>query len=190
MFEAPDKANAYFSGVTTIAMDQQDPDYPLLFLANIVFGGDSKSRVWKRIRETEGLSYGVNTGFSAGAQEKFGTFSVAAIANPENIPKVETAFKEELTKILKDGFTEDEVSVSKAAYLQDAQINRSQDGSLAGLLARQAELGRTMQREIDVERKIADATAAQLTAVIRKWIDPATLSYFRAGDFKKAGVTK
>jgi zinc protease len=190
MFEAPDKTNSYFTGVTTLAMDQQDPDYPLLFLANVILGGDSKSRVWKRIRETEGLSYGVNTGFSAGAQEKFAQFSVGAIANPENIPKVEAAFKDELAKVLKDGYKDDEVSIAKAAYLQDAQINRSQDGSLAGLLARQAELGRTMQREIDLEKKIADATAAQLTAVLRKWIDPSTISYFKAGDFKKAGVTK
>jgi zinc protease len=115
---------------------------------------------------------------------------VAGIANPENVPKVETAYKEELERLLKDGFTAEEVAVAKSAYLQDAQVNRAQDGSLAGLLARQAELGRTMQREIDVEKKIADATAEQLTTVFRKWIDPSTISYFKAGDFKKAGVTK
>jgi zinc protease len=190
MFEAPDKTNAYFTAATIMAMDQQDPDYPLLFLGNIIFGADPKSRVWKRIRENDGLSYGINTGFSAGAQEKFAQFAVGGIANPENIPKVEAAFKEELAKLLKEGFIADEVSVAKSAYLQDAQVNRAQDTSLASLLARQAELGRTMQREIDVEKKIADATAEQLTAVFRKWIDPATISYFKAGDFKKAGVTK
>jgi zinc protease len=190
MFEAPDKANANFTGVTTLAMDQQEPDYPLLFLANLVFGGDPNSRVWKRIRETDGLSYGINTGFSAGAQEKFAQFSVGGIASPENIPKVEAAFKEELAKLLKDGFTQAEVTVARSAYLQDAQVNRAQDSSLASLLARQMELGRTMQREIDLEKKIAEATAEQLTAVFRKWIDPSTISYFKAGDFKKAGVTK
>jgi zinc protease len=190
MFEAPDKANAYFTGVTTMAMDQQDPDYPLLFLGSLVFGGDPNSRVWKRIRERDGLSYGINTGFSAGAQEKFAQFSVGGIANPENIPKVEAAFKEEIQKLLKDGFTQEEVKVASSAYLQDAQVNRAQDASLAALLVRQTELGRTMQREIDIEKKIADATADQLTAVFRKWIDPSTISYFKAGDFKKAGVTK
>ena len=190
MFEAPDKANGYFSGVTTIAMDQQDPDYPLLFLANIILGGDTQSRVWKRIREKEGLSYGVNTALSVGAQEKFAQFAVGAIANPENVPKVEAAFKEELARLLNDGFTPEEVAVAKSAYLQDAQVSRSQDDSLTALLARQAELGRTMQREIDVEKKIFDATAEQLNSVVRKWIDPATMSYFKAGDFKKAGVTK
>jgi zinc protease len=190
MFETPDKTNAFFTAATTMSMDQQDPDYPLLFLGNIIFGADTKSRVWKRIREKDGLSYGINTGFSAGAQEKFAQFAVGGIANPENIPKVEAAYKEELERLLKDGFTAEEVAVAKSAYLQDAQVNRSQDGSLAGLLARQAELGRTMQREIDVEKKISDATAQQLTTVFRKWIDPSTISYFKAGDFKKAGVAK
>ncbi|MEP7351602.1 MAG: pitrilysin family protein [Acidobacteriota bacterium] len=190
MFEAPDKANAYFTAITTIAMDQQDPDYPLLFLANQMIGGDSKSRLWKRIRESEGLSYGVNSGFSAGATEKLARFSAGAIANPENVLKVEAAFKDELAKLLAQGFTAEEVAIAKSAYLQDSQISRAQDGTLASQLARQAELGRTMQREINLENAIRNATVAQLNAVVKKWIDPSTISYFKAGDFKKAGVTK
>jgi predicted Zn-dependent peptidase len=47
-----------------------------------------------------------------------------------------------------------------------------------------------MQREIDLEKQITAATPEQLSAAFRKWVDPATLSYFKAGDFKKAGVTK
>jgi zinc protease len=170
-------------------MDQQDPDYPLLFFANVLFGGDTKSRVWRRIREQDGLSYGTNTGFTAGAREKLARFSLGSTFAPENLLKVEAAFKEELAKLLANGFTEQEVEIGKSAYLQEAQISRAQDGSLAGLLARQAELGRTMQREIEVENKIRNATPQQLTEVMRKYIDPAAISFFKAGDFKKAGVT-
>src|SRR5262249_53536406 len=154
------------------------------------FGGDTKSRLWVRIREKDGLSYGVNSGFSAGAQEKYGSLTAGAIANPENALKVEADFKEELDRLLKEGFNAEELATAKSAFLQDQQVTRAQDGSLARQLARQAELGRTMQREIDLEKKIADATPAQLTATFKKWIDPATISYFKAGDFKKAGVTK
>ena len=45
-----------------------DADYPLMYLADLMFGGDTKSRLWMRIREKDGLSYGVNTGFNAGGQ--------------------------------------------------------------------------------------------------------------------------
>jgi predicted Zn-dependent peptidase len=57
-----------------------------------------------------------------------------------------------------------------------------------GLLVSQAELGRTMQRESDLEKKINDTTPEQLSAIFKKWIDPATISYFKAGDFKKAAA--
>jgi zinc protease len=125
-----------------------------------------------------------------GAQEKYGQFIAYAIANPGNVPKVESAFKEELTKVLTQGFTAEEVEITKKSFLQDQQVQRSQDLQLARLLARQAELGRTMAREADLEKKISALTPAQLNAAVKKWIDPASISYFKSGDFKKAGVTQ
>ena len=65
-------------------------------------------------------------------------------------------------------------------------MSRSQDGSLAGLFVSQAELGRTMQRELDLEKRITLLSPDQLAAAFKKWIDPASISYFKAGDFKKA----
>ncbi len=189
-FEAPDKANAYFLAVTTLNVDQEDPDYPAMFFANQLIGGDAKSRLWVRIRETDGLSYGVQSVFDAGAQEKFGRFIGAAIANPQNVPKVEAAFKEEIAKVLNQGFTAAEVSDQKKAFLQEQSLQRSQDQQLARLLGREAELGRTMKREADLEAKVSSLTPEQVTAAVKKWIDPSTLSYFESGDFKKAGVTQ
>jgi len=188
LIEAPDKANANFYGVMTLPMDQQDADYPLMYLANLMFGGDTKSRLWMRVREKDGLSYGVNTGFNAGAQEKYGSLSVGAIANPENVAKVEADFKDEMARLLRDGFTAEEVATAKTGFFQEQQISRAQDASLARQLANQAFLGRTMQREIDLEKRISDATPEQLTGAFKKWVDPTAISYFKAGDFKKAAA--
>jgi zinc protease len=190
MFEAPDKENAFFLTASTVAMDQQDPDYPAMVLTNEMFGGDTKSRLWMRIRESEGLSYGVSSQFGAGTQEKFGRLIAYAIANPGNVPKVEASFRDELTKLLRDGFKPEEVEAAKKTFLQDQQLQRSQDAQLARLLVTQAELGRTMQREADLEKRVSELTVAQLNAAARKWIDPAALSYFKAGDFKKAGISQ
>ncbi len=187
-FEAPDKANAMFYAVTTVDMDQQDPDYPAMILADRIIGGDEKSRLWVRIRETDGLSYGVNSRFSAGPQEKYGSFAAGASAKPENIAKVENAFKEEIAKVESSGFTAEEVASAKTALMQERQLSRSQDGSLAGLFVSQAELGRTMQRESNLEKNILATTPEQLAATFKKWIAPASISYFKAGDFKKAAA--
>jgi zinc protease len=184
--EAPDKTSAFIYAVTPHNMDQQDPDYPAMVLADRIMGGDEKSRLWVRIREREGLSYGVNSAFRAGPQEKYGSFVAVASVKPENTAKVEAAFKDEIAKVINSGFTAEEVSSAKNALMQERQLSRSQDGSLAGLFVSQAELGRTMQRESDLEKKINDTTPEQLSATFKKWVDPATISYFKAGDFKKA----
>ena len=186
--EAPDKANAYLYAVTPVSMDQQDADYPAMVLADRILGGDEKSRLWVRIREKDGLSYGVNSNFRAGPQEKYGVFAAVASAKNENTAKVEDAFKDEITKAATTGFTAEEVATAKTALMQERQLSRSQDNQLVGLLVSQAELGRTMQRESDLEKKINETTPEQLSAIFKKWIDPATISYFKAGDFKKAAA--
>jgi zinc protease len=186
--EAPDKTSAFVYAVTPHSMDQQDADYPAMILADRIMGGDEKSRLWVRIREREGLSYGVQSVFRAGPQEKYGSFVAVASVKPENAAKVEAAFKEEIAKVIGSGFTTEEVAAGKNSLMQERQLSRSQDGSLAGLFVSQAELGRTMQRESDLEKKINETTPEQLAAAFKKWVDPATMSYFKAGDFKQAGA--
>ncbi|HSP70393.1 MAG TPA: pitrilysin family protein [Bryobacteraceae bacterium] len=186
--EAPDKTSAFIYGVTPHNMDQQDADYPAMVLADRIMGGDEKSRLWVRIREREGLSYGVQSAFRAGPQEKYGSFVVVASVKPENAAKVEGAFKEEIAKVISSGFTAEEVAYAKNSLMQERQLSRAADGQLAGLFVSQAELGRTMQREMDLEKKINDATPEQLAAAFKKWVDPASISYFKAGDFKKAAA--
>jgi zinc protease len=186
--EAPDKTSAYFYAALPVNMDQQDPDYPAMVLANHILGGDEKSRLWVRIREREGLSYSVNSAFRAGPQEKYGSFLAVASVKPENTLKAQTAFKEEIAKAASSGFDAEEVASAKNALMQQRQIERSNDGSLAGLFVSQAELGRTMQRESDLEKKINDTTPEQLSAIFKKWIDPSSIAYFKAGDFKKAAA--
>jgi zinc protease len=188
--EAPDKANAYLYAILQMPMDQQDPDYPTLYLANLIFGGDPKSRVWIRIREKEGLSYGTNTSFQADSRDKLAAFNLGSTFAPENVNKVEAAFKDELAQLLDKGFTEAELKVAKEAFLQERLIGRTNDGQLAQLFTSQAELGRTMQRDIDLEKAVSNATVEQLNAVVKKWLKPDSISYFKSGDFKKAGITK
>jgi zinc protease len=186
--EAPDKTSAFVYAVTPLGMDQQDPDYPAMVLADRIIGGDEKSRLWVRVREREGLSYGVQSVFRAGPQEKYGSFIAAASVKPENAPKVQAAFKDEIESVIGKGFTQEEVDFAKNAFMQERQLQRSQDSSLAGLFVSQAELGRTMQREIELEKSVSALTPAQLTATFKKWVDPASMAYFKAGDFKKAAA--
>jgi zinc protease len=186
--ETPDKQNAMSLGAELVKMSDEDADYPALIMANYMLGGTLSSRLPARIRSKEGLSYGVGSQFSVPTKDDGGTFAVYAISNPENAPKVEASLRDELALTLKNGFTAAELAASQKAWLEERLVGRSQDGSLAGLLASRERYGRTMRFDQDLDTKVAALTADQVSAALRKAVDPAGLVYVKAGDFKKAGV--
>ncbi len=135
--ETPDKANAVFVAGLRLNLSDRDPDYPALVFGNYMLGGGFlNSRLATRIRVKDGLSYGVSSSISAKSDEKDGAFRAFAIANPQNLPKVETAFKEELERALKDGFTQAEMAADRDGWIQSRTVQRSADRSLASLAAR------------------------------------------------------
>jgi len=187
-FETPDKQNAMLAAGLTTRMGDADPDYPAMLIANYIFGGSAGARLFKRIRDKEGLSYGVYSGFSAPPLDDGGAFTMNAISAPQNTPKVEASFKDELAKTLKEGFTADEVAAAKKAWLQERTMSRSEDGALVGLLSGRQRFDRTLRFDESLEARVAALTPEQISAAFRQHIDPANLIYVKAGDFKKAGV--
>ena len=99
----PTKPTLFVAGLN-LSIRDDDPDYPALTLGNYMLGGGLNSRLFRRIRQKEGLSYGVGSQFIASSLDKNGTFMGFAIYAPQNVRKLETAFKEELEGAL-GGFT-------------------------------------------------------------------------------------
>jgi zinc protease len=185
--ETPDKENAVFLARENIEMRDDDPDFPALYMADYIFGGGAgfDSRLMSRIRQKEGLSYGVGTQLGVGSIDRASSWNVYAISAPQNTAKVEAAFRKELARALKDGFTQAELDAAKSGILQIRAQNRSQDGVLAAAWADYLYLGRTFQFSKDQEAKIRALTLEQVNAAFRKYIDPAKVSVFKAGDFRK-----
>ena len=187
--ETPDKQNAVFVAGETLKMSDEDPDYAAVVMANYMFGGGALgTRLSRRIRDKEGLSYGVYSQFGAPPKDDGGSFSAFAISAPQNTPKVEASFRDELAKTIKDGFTADEVAAAKKAWIQERGMSRSEDGALVGLFASRQRFDRTLKFDESLEAKVAALTAEQISAAFRKHVDPDSLIYVKAGDFKKAGV--
>jgi zinc protease len=101
---------------------------------------------------------------------------------------VEASFKDELTKVLNEGYTAEEVEAAKKAWLQSRSMGRANDSQLAGRLATGRYLDRTMAWDQELEDKVAALTPAQIQAAMKKHIDLEKLSFFRAGDFEAKNV--
>jgi zinc protease len=186
-FETPDKTNAVFLAGVNLALRDDDADYPALVMANFMFGGGFlNSRLATRLRQKDGLSYGVNSQLQAGSLDRSGLFAANAIYAPQNAAKLEAAFKEELERVLRDGFTQEELDAAKAGWLQGRTVTRSQDGPLATRLANDLYLERTFKRDTDLENKVQALTVAQVNATLRKHVSVDKMSVFKAGDFAKS----
>ena len=190
-FETPDKANAFFMAGLNLNVQDTDPDYAALVLGNYMLGGGFlNSRLATRVRQKEGLSYGVGSQFQASSLDRNGIFFVNAIYAPENAQRLEAAIREELTRAVAEGFTEDEVKAAKAGWLQSNQVTRAQDPSLAGRLNAVAYLNRTLAWDGEIEQVVAELTPAEIKAAVTKHIALTKISVVKAGDFAKATAPK
>jgi zinc protease len=187
-FETPDKQNSLILLGMRLKMHDEDPDYAAMVLANYILGGSGGSRLFKRVRDKEGLSYGVSSSFNAPTKDDGGSFTANAICNPKNVPKVEASIRDEIARTMKEGFTAEEIALAKKSWLESRMVARAQDQALMGTLGQREFWGRNMKWDEQLEAKIAALTPEQVSEAFRKHMDPSALTVAKAGDFKKAGV--
>jgi zinc protease len=183
--ETPDRANAYFVAQVHLPLRDDAPDYAAVLVANRVVGSVSSSVLYNRIRTREGISYGVGSTLAVGSHEPHATWTAFAIYAPQNVKRLEAAFREEIARVNTAGFTAKELEDGKKGLLQARSLSLAQDRDLAATLSSQLELGRTMDYVAGVDRAIEAVTLDQANAAFRKYIDASKLVMIYAGDFAK-----
>jgi zinc protease len=187
LIETPDKANSVYYGSQQYELRDDNARYPALLIGNYIFGGGAiSSRLGDRVRQKEGLSYGVGSGVQAHPIDERGSLTIYAIANPDNREKVVAAIEQEMQRLIKDGVTEEELKAAKDGYLQAQQVGRTSDARLADLLSMNLFAGRNMGFYATTEAKIAKLTTDEVNEAIRKYFDPETLVIVTAGDFARS----
>ncbi|MCU0620393.1 MAG: insulinase family protein [Gemmatimonadales bacterium] len=184
--ETPDKANAFFVAGQRFPLRDDHPDYAALVLGDFLIGGGFlDSRLIERLRQKEGLSYYAGSQFMLSSLDPYGEFMGLAIHAPENRDRVAAAFREEMDRAVKQGFTAAEVAKGKEGLLQARQLGRSDDAALAGRLALGAFLERPLAWDAELEARIRALTPEQVNRAVATHIDPAKFVTVRAGDFAK-----
>jgi len=186
--ETPDKPNAFMMAGLNFEMRDDHPDYPALLLGGYMLGGGFlNSRLAARIRQREGLSYGVGAAISARPLDRSGSFTGNAIFAPQNADRLVAAFREEVERAVRDGFTPEEVAAAKRGWQQQRDVSRATDAQLTFTIHNGLFLGRTLTWDADLEARVQALTPEQINQAMRRHIDPARITIVKAGDFARRG---
>jgi zinc protease len=181
-----DKANAVIVATLPLRMQDTDADFPALTLAvHVLGGGEFGSRLNARIRQKDGLSYGVGAGLEASPFEALGAVNFEGIFAPQNRAHVQSDFDEELARFVRDGITPAELAEAKQAILAERATTRTSDAAVAGGWVAKLDQGRTFAWSAEQDAKLAALSVDQVDAAIRKWIVPGRIGWSVAGTFDK-----
>jgi len=183
--DVKDKQNAVISGRLQVPLREDEREYQALRLAAQIFGGSGggSGRLWDRVREKDGLSYGVGGSLSGGQFNRHADWTMSAIAAPQNVAGVRTAFAEEIARARRDGFTAAELERAKSAIAASSRLARAQDGSLAGALDSFVERAKTPLYFAELDALRAQITLDEVNAAFRKYVVPEKMVFGVAGDF-------
>lgn len=182
----PDKESATILAAFDFPFTDEDPDYEAMVVALRIFGGGFlNSRLAVRIRQNDGLSYGIGAGFSTHPLDNRGMVSMGASSAPWNAPKVVQAFREEVIRAVEEGFTDEEVTEAKNGIL-DARIRRrSGDGQIASMLHHTMFFNRELSHFQEVDDNLAAVTTEQVNEAFRKYISVDKFTIVMARDVEK-----
>jgi zinc protease len=183
--ETPDKENAVYIAATNLNVRSDDPDWEAMYIANDILGGGSlSSRLGERVREQEGLSYGVGSQFIARHLDRTGVFMTFAITNPMNRDKLVQTIDAVFDELVEKGVTAEEIESSRTSYLKQLEETLSNDTQLMSTLHQYQESNRD---ESFLSRRLQNMKAVSkesVDAILRKLLNNRKLVVVTAGDFE------
>ena len=182
-----DKTNAVVFGKINLNIGESDADFPAVNIANEMLGGGAfiSSRIPKRLREVEGMSYGAGSFVSGNGIDKTGDWGVYAFFNPSFKDKLDNALKEEIQKAFDKGFSKEEFDASIKSWLQQRQTMLGTDEFLARQLRDYLDQNKTFKSYSDYEDKVKALDVAKVNAAMKKYFDLQKFILIYAGDFTK-----
>ncbi len=100
-------------GLAVPAPSRYQSDYAAALMTVGILGGQNSSRLWQRLREEEGLVYGVSTQY--GPEADFGEMMTFLSLGPERVAVALTALAEEVYRLAADGPDPEEVARTRTA---------------------------------------------------------------------------
>ncbi len=179
------KANVDFVYGLASGLRRNDPDYEASIVANAALGQSAlTSRIGKRVRDTEGLSYNLYSRFFF-PDYVDGLWGVDVAVAPQNVAKALKSTKEEIDRYAKEGITDAEVQTQKEFFAGNYLVRLGTNAGVASALCTAEKFGYGPGYLDEYPKRIRAVTKAQVNEVIKKRIHPESMHLVVAGDLTK-----
>jgi len=164
---------------------RKDPDYEACLVANAALGQSSlSSRLGKRVRDTEGLTYSIYSRFTM-TDFLDGIWLADVAVAPSNLGKAMKSTREVIEGYCKDGISDDEVAIQKSFFAGNYQVALATNAGMATALVTAEKYGYGPSYLDEFPDRVRRVTREQVNAAIRAHLDPAKLCIIVAGDLDK-----
>jgi zinc protease len=186
LIQTPDKQMAMVGIGGSFQLRDDDADFPAMNMVDFLFGGSPSSRLFERLRQKEGLSYGAGSFLDADSFDKNSLFLAFAMCAPQNAVKAMTSMMDELNSLVTKGVAAKELSDGKQAYKAQFDTTLANDDAVVSLLEESLSVGRKLDYYDRLMSSVQALTAPQIAAAVGKYVKPDALVKVKAGDIKTA----
>jgi zinc protease len=179
------KANMNIMFGAASSLRRNDPDYEAALIGNAALGQNSlSSRIGRRVRDTEGLSYNL---FSRYGNTDFidGVWYVNVNVAPQNLAKALKSTWEEIEKFGREGVTDEEVAAQKSFFAGNFQVGLGSNAGVAAALVNAEKFGFGPKYLDEFPARIKAVTKEQVNAATKAHFFPSRLNLVVAGDLDK-----
>jgi zinc protease len=161
-----------------------DDDYLPLLVGTSALGHGFTSRLVGKVRDTEGLTYGITAGLS-GSGQLDRAWVVDATFAPSLLKQGLVSTHRELDKWQHDGITAAELDYRKNMLAGEHNVNLATTGGLAEAILDTIRNGQELSWIDDYPQQVGALSLDQINDVIHRRVDPGKLVTIKAGTVSK-----
>ncbi len=161
-------------------ISRKDPRYYAALVLNQILGGDTlSSRLGTEVRDRQGLTYGIYSGFAAGINP--GPFLIQMQTAPGDTQKAIASTLALLKQLREQGVTEAELNTAKRSITNSYPVDLANPSDVSSIILENAVLGLSRSEIREFPQQIQAVTMAQIQKVIENLIKPEDLVIVTAG---------
>lgn len=166
-----------------IAIDRRSPDYPAMIVMDNIIGSGGSARLFMKLREEQGLTYGAYSTFTAVKYP--GPWRAGGDFRTEVTEQAMTGFLNEINRIRDEKVSTDELEENKRSVVASFALSLEQPTQLLSYEIVRRIYGFPEDYWETYPARIMAVTTEDVQRVARKYLNPESLQIVAVGDASK-----